>query len=115
MGGVDLQDQVTALFPIIRGTVKGYRKIFFYLLDMCIFSAFTVHRKITNKKKPYTDFRVDIASKMLETEAASVQHSWAPGIQYHTAKITGQKMGPLPNARPNYRKEEKCHEKMCVL
>jgi hypothetical protein len=29
MGGVDLQDQVTALFPIMRCTVKWYRKIFF--------------------------------------------------------------------------------------
>jgi hypothetical protein len=34
MGGVDLQDQETTLFPIMRCTVKGYRKIFFYLLDM---------------------------------------------------------------------------------
>jgi hypothetical protein len=34
MGGVDLLDQVTALFPIMRRTVKGCRKIFFYLLDM---------------------------------------------------------------------------------
>jgi hypothetical protein len=34
VGGVDLQDQVTALFPIMKRTVKGYRKIFFYLLGM---------------------------------------------------------------------------------
>jgi hypothetical protein len=27
MKGVDLQDQVTALFPIMRRTVKGYRKL----------------------------------------------------------------------------------------
>jgi hypothetical protein len=36
MGGVDLQDQMTVLFPTMRSTVKGYRKILFYLLDMCI-------------------------------------------------------------------------------
>ena len=43
MEEVDLQDQVTALFPILRRTVKGYRKIFFYLLDICIFNAFDVY------------------------------------------------------------------------
>jgi hypothetical protein len=31
MGGVDLQDQVTALFPIKRCTVKGVERIFFYI------------------------------------------------------------------------------------
>jgi hypothetical protein len=41
----------TALFPIMRRTVKGYRKIFFYLLDMCIFNSFTVYHKMTGKKK----------------------------------------------------------------
>jgi hypothetical protein len=39
MGGVDLQDQVTALFPIMPHTVKGYRKILFYIVDMCIFNS----------------------------------------------------------------------------
>jgi hypothetical protein len=28
LGGVDLQDQVTALFPIMRRTVKGIEKYF---------------------------------------------------------------------------------------
>jgi hypothetical protein len=67
MGGVDLQDQVTALFPIMRRTVKGYRKIFFYLLDMCIFNSFTVYHKMTGKKKAnYSDFRINIAQQLLE-------------------------------------------------
>jgi hypothetical protein len=51
MGGVVLQDQVTALFSIMRRTVTGYRKVFFYLLDMCIFNSFTVYHKMTGKKK----------------------------------------------------------------
>ena len=67
MKGVDLQDQVTALFPIMRRTVKGYRKIFFYLLDICIFNAFVVHCTWSEKKKRYTDFRVAAATQLLET------------------------------------------------
>jgi hypothetical protein len=50
-GGMDLQNQVTALFPIKRRTVEGYRKIFFYILDMCIINSFIVYHKISGKKK----------------------------------------------------------------
>jgi hypothetical protein len=69
MGGVDLQDHITALFPIMRPrTVKGYRKIFFYLLDMCIFNSFIVRHKINGKKKnSYTNFRTNIAQQLLES------------------------------------------------
>jgi hypothetical protein len=68
MGGVDLQDQVTALFPIMRRTVKGYRKIFFYILDMCMINSFIVYHKISGKKKTgYSDFRTCIAQQLLES------------------------------------------------
>jgi hypothetical protein len=64
--GVDLQDQVTALFPIMRRTVKGYRKIFFYLLDICVFNSFVVYCIFAERKKRYTDFRVAVATQLLE-------------------------------------------------
>ncbi|GBN55610.1 hypothetical protein AVEN_137834-1 [Araneus ventricosus] len=54
MGGVDFQDQITALFPIMRHTVKGYRKIYFYFLDICIFNSSIEYHKIIGKKKPDT-------------------------------------------------------------
>jgi hypothetical protein len=47
-----------SLFPVMRRTVKAYRKIFFYLLVVCIFNSFTVYHKVTGKKKTrYTDFK----------------------------------------------------------
>jgi hypothetical protein len=50
MKGVDLQDQITSLFPIIRHTVKGYHKIFFYLLDICLSSSYVVLCKFTKRR-----------------------------------------------------------------
>jgi hypothetical protein len=65
MGRVDLQDQVTALFSIMRRTVKGYRKIYFYLLDVCNFNFFIVHHKITGQKKTgYADFKTNIGQQL---------------------------------------------------
>lgn len=64
MKGVDLQDQVIALFPITRRRVKGYRKIFFCLLDICLFNSFVVHCTFSGRKKRYTDFCVAVATQL---------------------------------------------------
>jgi hypothetical protein len=84
MKGVDLQDQVTATFQIMRDTVKGYRKIFFYLLDICIFNSFVVFCTFGRKER-YTDFRVAVATQLLGTE------------QLPDCKVRGQ---PSPSATP---------------
>ena len=65
MKGVDLQYQVTAIFPIMR-TVKGQRKIFFYLIDICIFNSFVVYCEFVECQKQYTDYRMAVAKQLLE-------------------------------------------------
>ena len=56
--GVNLQDSYLSSFSIMRKFAKGYRKRFFYLMDMTFFNAV---RKITNirktKKYSFSKFR----------------------------------------------------------
>jgi hypothetical protein len=85
MKGVNLQDKVTATFPIMRRTVKGCRKIFFYLLDICIFNSFVVFCTFSGRKERYTDFRVAVATQLLGT------------VQLPDYKVRGQ---PSPSATP---------------
>jgi hypothetical protein len=48
-------------------TVKQYGKIFFYIVDMCIFNSFVLHHKVTGKKKTgYSNFKINIAQHLLE-------------------------------------------------
>ena len=49
--GVNLQDSYLSSFSIMRKFAKGYRKRFFYLMDMTFFNVFVLFRKITNIKK----------------------------------------------------------------
>jgi hypothetical protein len=100
MGGVDLQDQVTALFPVMRRTVKAYRKIFFYLLDVCIFNSFTVYHKVTGKKKThFTDFKkkhwTAVAEKCDITGLLYSGTTFSPANANETA---GQNLGSLYRA-----------------
>jgi len=68
MLGVDRQDQVLSTFPIMRRTVKAYKKIFFYLLDMTLYNAFCIFKKIKKiKKMHFTDFRLNLVEQILTT------------------------------------------------
>lgn len=66
MGGVDHQDQVLACFPVMRKFVKGYRKIFFYLLDMGMFNSYVLYSKMKATKNHYVSFRLDVAEQLLQ-------------------------------------------------
>ena len=65
MGGVDKQDQVLACFPIMRKCMKGYKKIFFYMVDIALYNTHVLHSKIHGRKQNFTNFRLDIAEQLL--------------------------------------------------
>ncbi|PSN58090.1 hypothetical protein C0J52_06498 [Blattella germanica] len=67
MKGIDLQDQVTALFPIMKRTVKEYRIFFYYILNICHFNSYNVHQALVNKRTHFTDFRISIGKQLLES------------------------------------------------
>lgn len=69
MGGVDRQDQQLACFPIMRRYAKGYKKIFFYVLDMAIYNAYVLQAKKTGKKGSYTHWKVNLAEEIIEETA----------------------------------------------
>lgn len=40
MNAVDKQDQQLSSFPVMRRYAKGYKKMFFYMLDVAIFNSY---------------------------------------------------------------------------
>jgi len=71
MHGVDRHDQKLASFTIMRRHLKWYRKLFLYLLDMCILNASIVfHEYLQEKKSQFkilqlTQFRFDLVEQIL--------------------------------------------------
>jgi hypothetical protein len=67
MGGVYAHDQQLASFPIVRRYCQGYKKLYFYLLDMTMLNASIIHRALNpgKKRERYTSFRVNIAEEIL--------------------------------------------------
>nr|XP_050024245.1 piggyBac transposable element-derived protein 4-like [Dermacentor andersoni] len=70
MGGVDRQDQQLASFPIMRRYAKGYKKIFFYVLDIAIYNSYVLQAKKAGKKRCCTEWEISLAEGIIEETAA---------------------------------------------
>nr|XP_037283985.1 piggyBac transposable element-derived protein 4-like [Rhipicephalus microplus] len=66
MGGVDREDQQLASFPIMRRYAKGYKKIFFYIMDIAVYNSYVLFGKATGKRLHYTDWKVNLAEAIFE-------------------------------------------------
>jgi len=42
MNAVDKQDQQLSSFPVMRKYSKGYKKMFFYMIDVAIFNSYAL-------------------------------------------------------------------------
>ncbi|XP_047487917.1 piggyBac transposable element-derived protein 4-like isoform X2 [Penaeus chinensis] len=65
MKGVDLSDQLAQSYPATKKTVKWYKKVFFYLLDMTTINALAVHRALGGKM-PQWKFRTELVRELLQ-------------------------------------------------
>jgi len=71
MHGVDAADQYVAYYPFIRKTVTWPKKVFFYLLQCCLFSSYvTFSKNNPNSCKSFLDFMSDIAENLIHTSDA---------------------------------------------
>jgi len=67
MNAVDKQDQQLSSFPVMHKYSKGYKKMFFYMIDVAIFNSCALQKKITGKKQHFTEFRIQLAELMIES------------------------------------------------
>ena len=71
MNGVDVADQMTVFYSFVRKTLKWWRKIFFWLLEVSIVNSYILH-KLTSTPKSHLDFRRAIVE---EFAAISIQQT----------------------------------------
>jgi hypothetical protein len=63
MNAVDKQDQQLSSFPVMCKYAKRFKKIFFYMIDVAIFSSYELLKKITGNGEKYlfSEFRIQLA------------------------------------------------------
>ena len=66
MGAVDKTDMQISLAECTRKTRKWYKKLFFHLLDLCLYNAFVLYKVNTNNTKmQFVEFRTNVAEQLL--------------------------------------------------
>ena len=69
MGGVDRSDQQASTYQCVRKCVKWYKKLFFYVLDMCIVNSYLWHVELTGTRLTLLDFRLKLVAALLKSSA----------------------------------------------
>ncbi|KAJ8353409.1 hypothetical protein SKAU_G00209760 [Synaphobranchus kaupii] len=66
MGAVDRVDMITSFVDCARKSTKWYKKLFFHLLNTAVLNAYTVHRKLSEERMPYKDFRLKLVKELIQ-------------------------------------------------
>ena len=76
MHSVDTADQYVSYYPFIRKTVKWPKKVFFYLLQCCLFNSYVTFTKDNpNSCMSFLDFMSDITENLIHTSDAVISPS----------------------------------------
>ena len=67
MLGVDRSDQMRSYYPVGRSSLKWYRYIFWYLVEVSICNAFALKRELVNddRRPNFLGFRKDLARQLI--------------------------------------------------
>lgn len=71
MGGIDLNDQLVAIYRTDIGTKKYYLRVFQHLLDVCVVNAWLLYRRHCSQRvdeahMTLLNFRMDVASSLIK-------------------------------------------------
>jgi len=94
MHGVDTADQYLAYYPFIRKTVKWPKKVFFYLLQCCLFNSYVTFAKNNpNSCKSSLDFMSDNTENLIQPSDAVSSPSSS------SDKVQGSSRTPIPTPK----------------
>ena len=67
MGGVDRSDQLGSSHRSVRKFVKWYKKLFFYIMDLCLVNSFCVFKYLNrNRNWTFLDFKMKYIEDVLD-------------------------------------------------
>jgi hypothetical protein len=66
MGGIDRADKAMTFYMVLHRCVKWWKKVFFYLLEVCFCNSLIIWRSISNKRVNAEKFRLNIIHGMLQ-------------------------------------------------
>lgn len=115
MSGVDRADQMMSYYSSPRKTIKWYRKVFFHLVDICLWNACFIYKKKHRSKKTLLQFREEILLDILKPKPVT-----APIVDFKSHHFPAENTGDKNTmkrcrwcSKQNVRKRSKYHCPEC--
>lgn len=114
MGGVDRTDQYTAAYPFLRRSHKWYRKMFFWLIEVCIVNSFLLYSMVqqSNGKNPisHKNFRKSLVEALVEERMSTRK-----AFQARPKQILGGPSNERLNGMPHFIDRSGVKSLACVV
>lgn len=104
MSGVDRSDQMVSYYTTPRKTIRWYLKVFFHLVDVCLWNSTYINNKVKPKKSSYLQFR-----EMVVLDYFRIQTAVGPVIP--TAKKSPREKNHYPKKTEKRRRCRMCSSK----
>ena len=72
MNGVDVMDQYTVSCPFVRKTLKWWRKVFFWLLDVSVTNSYALYRETVSRPMAHIRFQRSIVESYAAQYLSSI-------------------------------------------
>ena len=72
MNGVDRADQYTVYYSFIRKTVKLWRKVCFWLLEVALVNSYILYKSNTNRPMSHREFRLSVIRHLASPQIQAV-------------------------------------------
>ena len=72
MNGVDVMDQYTVSYPFVRKTLKWWRKVFFWLLDVSVTNSYALYCDTVSRPMAHIRFRRSIVESYAAQYLSSI-------------------------------------------
>ena len=72
MNGVDIMDQYGVSYPFVRKTLKWWRKVFFWLLDVSVTNSYVLYRDSVQRPLTHVEFRRRLVDSLATRYLSSI-------------------------------------------
>lgn len=68
MSGIDRMDQMISYYPVVRKTLRWYKKLGIHVLQLLLYNSYLLYNKQSTKRLSYYDFRMAVIEEILPEE-----------------------------------------------
>lgn len=111
MGAIDKVDMQVSFVECARKTLKWYKKVYFHMIDLCLYNSYILYQIKTGRKPSFSSFRLQIVTQMIgEFHTLTTRRAKPPTVDNPLRLIERHFPAPIPQTEAQGKKtQRRCH------